>query len=421
LRKISHKGVSLWLAWSNSVRGTPMNKTVKSSTTLGELLSSLVREGEIYEVLPDKKVQCFACGHRCKIPDGFQGICKVRFNRGGRLYVPFGYVGALQLDPIEKKPFFHALPGSKALSFGMLGCDFHCSYCQNWVTSQALRDPLSDQMARPIPISEKELVALALEKGAKVVTSTYNEPLITSEWAVAIFKEARAHGLVTSYVSNGNGTPQVLDYIQPWVDLYKVDLKSFQDKNYRKLGGVLDNVLNTIVMLAEKGFWLEIVTLVIPGFNDDPKELRSMARFLKEISPDIPWHVTAFHKDYKMTDPENTTPEMLIKAAEIGLQEGLHFVYPGNCPGEVGDYENTFCPSCKKILIRRIGYKILENCIENGKCPSCQKPIPGVWLSNDGKSLIKNKISFKGNPSHLPVPLPSQDSAMSFEKAPQGD
>lgn len=369
----------------------------RDNPTLGQTLASFTREGELYVRLPDNKVHCFACGHRCKIGDGLPGICKVRFNEGGALRVPHGYVGAIQLDPVEKKPFFHALPGSAALSFGMLGCDFHCGYCQNWVTSQALRDPLSDQLAEPIRISAAEFVTLAEKKGARIVTSTYNEPLITSEWAVEIFKEARRRNLITSYVSNGNGTPEVLDYIRPWVDLYKVDLKSFQDRNYRKLGGTLKNVLATIESLAQKGFWVEIVTLVIPGFNDSDEELRGMAKFLRGVSPDIPWHVTAFHKDYKMTDPDDTPAESLLRAYEIGRSAGLHFVYPGNLPGEVGDGENTICPACGDALIRRLGYRILENKIENGACPKCKAAVPGVWLSEDGLRIIRNTLSARAH------------------------
>jgi len=340
-------------------------------------LETLTREGELYEKLPDGKLRCFACGHRCIILPDKQGVCRVRFNKNGTLRVPWGYVGALQLDPVEKKPFFHALPGSRALSFGMLGCDFHCSYCQNWVTSQALRDPRSTTDAREI--TPEMFVDRAIENGADIVTSTYNEPLITSEWAVAIFKEARRKGLVTSYVSNGNGTPEVLQYIRPWVDLYKVDLKSFQDSHYRQLGGVLAHVLDTIRRLDEMKFWLEIVTLVIPGFNDSPEELRDMAKFLVSISPDIPWHVTAFHKDYKMTDPDNTDARKLIQAAEIGLKAGLHYVYAGNLPGRVGDFENTYCPSCRTLLVERYGFQILANNLKSGSCPKCQKAIPGFW------------------------------------------
>jgi pyruvate formate lyase activating enzyme len=346
-------------------------------TPLGETLARHTREGELYEKLTNGRVRCFACGHRCLIPPGFAGVCKVRFNEGGTLRVPYGYVGALQLDPVEKKPFFHALPGAKALSFGMLGCDFHCGYCQNWLTSQALRDPSA--AVPPEAILPADIVRLTRKHGARIVTSTYNEPLITSEWAMAVFREAKAAGLVCSYVSNGNGTPEVLDYIRPWVSLYKVDLKSFRDRHYRELGGTLERVLWTIRALHEMGFWLEIVTLVIPGFNDSDEELRDIARFLVSVSPDIPWHVTAFHPDYKMTDPEPTSVRTLLRAAEIGAAEGLHFVYAGNIPGRVGDWENTYCPGCKALLVERCGYHVLQNRVQGGGCFACARRVPGFW------------------------------------------
>ena len=349
-----------------------------ATSTLKNVLENYTTEGKLYERLENGKLRCVACGHRCVIFDGLDGICRVRFNREGKLLVPHGYVGALQLDPVEKKPFFHALPGSLAMSFGMLGCDFHCGYCQNWVTSQALRDP--NAVAPPHRLTAEDFVELSVAQGARIVTSTYNEPLITSEWAVEIFKQAKSVGLITSYVSNGNGTPEVLQYIKPWVDLYKVDLKSFQDRNYRKLGGLLKNVLDTIQRLYAMNFWLEIVTLVIPGFNDSNEELRDIAQFLARISSDIPWHVTAFHQDYKMTDPDNTSVATLLRAAEIGKAEGLHFVYAGNLPSRVGNWEDTRCPGCDATVIERSGYRILRNRITpSGTCPDCTRAIPGVW------------------------------------------
>jgi pyruvate formate lyase activating enzyme len=349
----------------------------ESTLQLKEILARHTHIGDLYLELPNNKLECFACGHRCLIGDGKDGICRVRHNRNGKLYVPWGYVGALQLDPIEKKPFFHALPGSTALSFGMLGCDYHCGYCQNWITSQALRDP--DSVVLPQKMTPMEFVGTALRSGAKVVTSTYNEPLITSEWGVEIFKTAKHHGLTASYVSNGNATKEVLEYLRPWVDLYKVDLKGFNDKQYRKLGGVLNNVLDTIRNLHDMKFWLEIVTLLIPGWNDSESEIRDVARFLVSVSPDIPWHVTAFHSDYKMSDTENTPVRTLLKAADIGSEEGLHYVYAGNIPGHVNQFENTYCHSCRQLLIERKGFSVLNNVLINGRCPKCTTQIPGYW------------------------------------------
>jgi pyruvate formate lyase activating enzyme len=350
--------------------------------TLQDLLTvrTHAAAAELVETLPGTKprIRCFACGHQCPIPEGALGVCKVRFNQGGTLRVPWGYVGGVQCDPVEKKPFFHAHPGALAYSFGMLGCDLHCSYCQNWVTSQALRDP--DAIAPPRDATPGALVADALRQGAKIVVSTYNEPLITVEWAVAIFQEARARGLVTGFVSNGNGTRRVLEYLRPHIDLYKVDLKSFDDRRYRELGGRLQPILDTIAWLHTAGVWVEIVTLLIPGFNDSDAELRGLAGFLAGVSRDIPWHVTAFHQDYRMTDPVNTTPAMLLRAARIGRDAGLRYVYAGNLPGRVGDLEHTFCQGCGKRLIARHGYLIQEyNVTNRGACPSCATPVPGRW------------------------------------------
>src|SRR5215510_9519159 len=215
--------------------------------TLKQVLKTYTTEGELCESLGDNRVRCFACGHRCVVLPGLDGICRVRYNEGGRLMVPSGYVGAIQCDPTEKKPFFHAYPGSRALTFGMLGCDFHCAYCQNWVTSQALRDPRA--VAPPLEVSPQQMVSLAREHGARLVVSSYNEPLITSEWAVKIFKQAKPAGFTCGYVSNGNATPEVLDYLRPWIDLYKIDLKGFDDRHYRTLGCPLQNVLEGIRMV----------------------------------------------------------------------------------------------------------------------------------------------------------------------------
>ncbi len=348
--------------------------------TLRDILEANIREAapELVEPLERRRLQCYSCGHRCPISEGQVGVCKVRFNRGGKLYVPWGYVGGVQCDPIEKKPFFHAYPGALAYSFGMLGCDLHCAYCQNWVTSQALRDP--NAVVPPLRATPERLVEEALRLGAKVLVSTYNEPLITSEWAVEIFKQAKAAGLKTAFVSNGNGTPQVLEFIRPWVDLYKVDLKSFDDRRYRQLGGRLEPILDTIRRLHAMGFWVEIVTLVIKSFNDSDDELKHAAEFLASVSPNIPWHLTAFHKDYKMIDPDDTTPEMLLRAAEIGRQAGLRHVYAGNLPGEVGDLENTRCASCRALLVERHGYFILNyRLTAQGRCPQCGAEVPGRW------------------------------------------
>lgn len=350
-------------------------------STLAEDLERQTREGDLYERFKGDWVRCFACGHRCPIPNGAQGVCKVRFNRDGKLMVPWGYVGGVQCDPIEKKPFFHAYPGALAYSFGMLGCDLHCGYCQNWVTSQALRDP--EAALQSVAASPDALVRDAVRVGARVVVSTYNEPLITSEWAVEIFRRAKEAGLATGFVSNGNGTPEVIDYLAPWVDLYKVDLKGFDDRHYRQLGGRLQPILDTITSLHARGIWVEIVTLLVPGFNDDEHELAELCRFVAGVSPSIPWHVTAYHEDYRMSGTGNTTASMLRRAVELGRIAGLQYVYAGNMPGAVGDLETTRCASCGHELIGRYGYIIRNyDLTPDGACPSCHAPVPGRWSAS---------------------------------------
>jgi len=358
--------------------------------TLRDILDQRVREADpaLYEKLPDSRLRCFSCGHCCPIPEGQPGVCKVRYNRGGTLYVPWGYTAGMQCDPIEKKPFFHAHPGALAYSFGMLGCDLHCGYCQNWVTSQALRDP--NAVSPALDVSPEDLVREAIHQGAKVLVSTYNEPLITSEWAVAVFQEAKASGLLTGFVSNGNGTPQVLEYLRPWLDLYKIDLKSFDDRHYHELGGRIGPILDTVRRVHKMGLWLEIVTLLIPGFNDSKDEIRRLTEFIAGVSPDIPWHVTAFHMDYKMQGDglRNTTVDDLLAAAEIGREAGLRYIYAGNLPGRVGQWEDTRCPNCGNTLICRYGYLIEDyRLTPEGSCLGCGHRIPGRWSTRFGGQI----------------------------------
>jgi pyruvate formate lyase activating enzyme len=262
----------------------------------------------------------------------------------------------------------------------MLGCDLHCSYCQNWVTSQTLRDPAA--FAGPRDITSDELVAIAVERKVPVMVSTYNEPLITAEWAVEVFAKAKAAGIVCGFVSNGHATPEVIDYIRPYVDLYKVDLKGFRNDHYRALGGRLEAVLDTIRLLHAKGFWLEIVTLLIPGFNDDPGEVADVARFIASVSRDIPWHVTAFHGDYQMAASRDTTAADLIRAAAIGREAGLRYVYAGNLAGAVGELEDTRCPECGDVAVARRGYQVtVRGLRDDGHCARCGGAIAGFWRS----------------------------------------
>ena len=349
-----------------------------SATRLASALDQRTVVGTLWR-MEGGRVRCVACGHRCLLSEGRRGVCKVRFNRSGELRVPFGYVaGGWACDPVEKKPFFHVMPGAGALTFGMVGCDFHCAFCQNWFTSQALREP---EASAPIVAATPEQIAgAAVRSGARLVVSSYNEPLITAEWAVAVFREAVGRGLRCAFVSNGNATAEALDFLQPWIVAYKIDLKGFDDRRYRTLGGTLKGVLGGIRLVRERGLWLEIVTLVVPGFNDSDAELRDLAQFIASVSRDIPWHVTAFHPDFRLTDPAATSARQLLRAAEIGVEAGLRFVYAGNLPGGVGDWESTFCPGCRAKLVERRGFRVSANRINAaGGCPQCGTGIPGIW------------------------------------------
>jgi pyruvate formate lyase activating enzyme len=353
-------------------------------TSPESILDLLTIPAALAEAQAEGAVRCTACGHRCLVRPGQRGICQVRFNHSGCLHAPWGYVAALQADPVEKKPFYHFLPGSIALTFGMLGCDFHCGYCQNWLSSQALRDPASAEAVHYIKrTSPEQIVEAALRSGAAVIASSYNEPLITSEWAGSVFKQAVAKGLKCVFVSNGNATPESLEYLRPTLSGMKIDLKSMQDKNYRRLGGVLQNVLDTIQRVRALGLWLEVVTLVVPGFNDSSTELWEAARFLASVSADIPWHVTAFHSDYRMQDTPGTPAATLLRAAEIGREAGLRYVYAGNLPGRVDEYETTFCPQCITPLVERRGYSIQAMRVTGqGTCPKCGTAVAGVWTGS---------------------------------------
>ena len=355
-----------------------MSRMIQLESLLAE--HTMPSAPELARAEADGTVRCLACGHRCSVRVGRAGICRVRFNEKGRLLAPAGYVSAVQVDPIEKKPFFHAFPGQNALSFGMFGCNLHCPFCQNWITSQALRDDRA--VIHPRFATPEQLVDLAVEHGAPAMVSTYNEPLITCDWAVDVFKPARERGIVCGFVSNGNASPEALEFIRPYVDLYKIDLKTFDDRRYRRLGGVLDTILDTIRRTHRMGFWVEVVTLLVPGFNDTDEELTRIAEFLVGVSADIPWHVTAFRPDYKMGAVQRTPADTLVRAYEIGHSAGLRYVYAGNIPGALDHREDTRCPTCNTTLIRRTGFYVEENVMSGGCCPSCKTRIPGVWEKN---------------------------------------
>lgn len=359
---------------------------MKMMTSLLDALDGLTKPAVLVEKETESRVRCLACAHNCLIKSGQRGLCQVRFNREGTLMAPWGYVAGAQVDPIEKKPFNHFLPDSNALTFGMLGCDFHCTFCQNWLSSQVLRDERATRSVGSIQqVEPEQLVDYAVRSGAQIIASSYNEPLITTEWAVDIFRLAVKAGLKCVFISNGNATPQALEMLQPYLSGYKIDLKSMQEKNYRELGGKLQHVLDTIQKAHDLGFWVEVVTLVIPGYNDSNEELWEAARFIASVSNDIPWHVTAFHPDYRMQDRPPTSVEILTRAAEIGQESGLHYVYAGNLPGRVKSLEDTYCPVCCTRLIQRRGYTIGEYKITaEGNCPKCGTHQAGVWTEDPG-------------------------------------
>ena len=332
---------------------------------------------ELVQQVDAETVRCQACAHRCVIGNGESGICRVRMNRGGALRVPGGYVAGLQIDPIEKKPFYHVFPGRTALSFGMLGCNFHCAFCQNWVSSQVLRD--NEARTSIHPTEAQDIVDLAIEHHAPVIVSTYNEPLITSDWAARIFELAHPKGITCGFVSNGHASPEVIAFLRPFMRLFKVDLKCFDAARYRELGGKMEAVLQTIERLFSDGFWVEVVTLVVPGFNDTGTQLEDIARFIASVSPDIPWHVTAFRPEYHANDNRPTQVGDLERAYAAGKSAGLRYVYWGNLWGSAVDTENTICPTCHKRLITRHGFHVSENTLIGNQCPACKTVIPGIW------------------------------------------
>jgi pyruvate formate lyase activating enzyme len=279
------------------------------------------------------------------------------------------------VDPIEKKPFFHFLPGSRAFSVAAPGCNFRCLHCQNHEISQLPRDK---EIIMGEKVSAEEIVSLALQHNCASISYTYTEPTIFFEYAYDTARIARAKGLKNNFVTNGYMTGEALDMIAPYLDGANVDLKSFSEAFYKKVcGAKLKPVLESIHKMHALGIWVEVTTLIIPTLNDAEEELRKIARFLLSVSPSIPWHVSAFYPTYRMMDKPRTSPEIIRRAREIGLEEGLRYVYIGNIPGEEG--ENTSCYHCQKVLIRRYGYQIAENNIPGGKCPFCGHSIEGVW------------------------------------------
>jgi pyruvate formate lyase activating enzyme len=324
----------------------------------------------------EKKVQCGLCCHRCLILPGRRGICAVRENRDGILYsLVYDKVIARNIDPIEKKPLFHFLPGSRSFSIATPGCNFRCKHCQNADISQLPHDRGGIILGEDV--SPASLVETARRNRCSSISYTYTEPTIYFELAYDTARLAVEAGLKNVFVTNGYITPEALKEIRPYLHAANIDLKGFREEFYRNIcGAKLQPVLDAIRLYREYGIWIEITTLVIPGHNDSDEELAGIARFIKSVGEDIPWHVSRFHPTYKLIDEPSTPAETLQRARRIGQQEGLRYVYEGNIPGEG---EDTLCWSCKKTLIERFGFSVQTNTIADGKCSHCRAKIDGVW------------------------------------------
>ena len=335
-----------------------------------------MKEALLYDKLEDQKVRCNLCNHRCLIGEGKQGLCQVRVNQGGTLYsLVYGKLVAENVDPIEKKPLFHVQPGSRSYSIATCGCNFRCLHCQNHEISQMPRD---ESRIIGWEVSPREVVRKAKASGCTSISYTYTEPTIYFEYALDVAKLAREAGLLNVFVTNGYMTSEALDTFHPYLDAANVDLKAATDDFYKKICGArMEPVKESIRKMFSLGVWVEVTTLIIPGLNDDPEGLREIARFLLSISPDIPWHVSAFHPMYRLMDRPRTSASTLRRARELGLAEGLKYVYCGNIPGEG---EDTHCPRCGTSLIRRIGFRVLENNVKDGHCPECGEAIQGLGL-----------------------------------------
>lgn len=339
-----------------------------------------MREAMLYEKLESSEVRCFLCSHHCLIKDRKFGICGVRQNKDGVLYThAYGRVIAAHVDPIEKKPLYHFLPGSTSLSIATIGCNFRCGFCQNWQISQASFRDWQSETAAGREMSPDDICQAAMDNGCRSISYTYTEPTVFFEYALDTAVKARAQGLKNIFVTNGFMTRECIAAAAGALDAANVDLKSFSDEMYARVcHGKLQPVLDSIRAMKDAGIWVEVTTLVVPGENDSPEELSAIARFLAGVSADIPWHVSRFHPDYKMDDIAATPEETLKAACEIGKQAGLRYVYAGNVSGWG---EDTLCHTCGKLLIQRKGFTVTSNALTEGACPECHTPLAGVFRS----------------------------------------
>ncbi|NIQ37342.1 MAG: AmmeMemoRadiSam system radical SAM enzyme [Proteobacteria bacterium] len=337
-----------------------------------------MKEAKFYEKKNGRRVKCHLCFHECSIKDGGRGICGVRENRGGTLFsLVYGKSISQAVDPIEKKPLFHFLPGTEIFSIATVGCNFKCLHCQNYSISQASGDQGSEIPGETLP--PERVVFLARQTGCESIAYTYTEPTIFLEYALDTAKLASLEGLKNVFVTNGYIMPEALRTVSHYLDGANIDLKSFSEDFYRKVCGArLQPVLDSIRLYKELGIWIEVTTLVIPNYNDSEEELRKIARFIAGTDQNIPWHVTQFYPTYRIQDQPRTPLAVLERARQIGMEEGLKYVYQGNVPGAEG--ENTYCPGCGKLLIQRLGYTNQTYSIVGGKCPACREAVSGVGL-----------------------------------------
>jgi len=350
-------------------------------------MAETLHEAMFWEAQPNKTTLCTLCPHFCRIKVDKYGICGVRKNEDGKLYtLIYEKAAALNVDPIEKKPLFHFFPGSKSMSAATVGCNFRCKFCQNWDLSQA-----SKGKARRLsgePVTPAEIVRLAAQHNCRTIAFTYSEPTIFYEYAYDTARLATEAGIYSVFVSNGFITPKALQKIRPYLFGFNVDLKSFNPDFYTKvLSAKLEPVLESLKEIKRLGFWLEVTTLVVPTQNDSDEELTKIAEFICGLGPDVPWHVSAFHPDYKMTDLPRTSIASLQRARQIGIDAGLRYVYTGNIPGDNG--ESTFCYNCGSLVIHRMGFSIVDNRITNGKCPECGTVIDGVAMDPHGQEKVR--------------------------------
>jgi pyruvate formate lyase activating enzyme len=340
-------------------------------------LAALTAPGALVAQAPDGRLACTACAHRCALPDGATGLCGVRTRHGGELRVPSGYVAARRVMPVERNTIYHLRPGSLGLTFGMLGCDLRCPWCSNARLSQVLRDGGDEPDIEEI--GADALVEQAVAAGCRVVASAFNEPMITAEWAGAIFAEARRRGLATAVVSDGNTTPEALAYLRPVTDVFRVDIKGTTPTHYAIVGGVPGAPMAALREARRLGYWVEAVTVVVPGINDDLDALRALASELAAIDPDLPWHLNAFVPRYRMTDRPGTDPALLVLAAGHAYARGLRYVYVGNVADSVRELSHTRCPGCRRVLVRRHNFQALSTALRAGHCSDCGLAIPGRW------------------------------------------